>query len=252
MGRAIAEALINSKKVKKEDILVSVKSEESKEKLKREGFKVLPTGEVIKNSDIVFLAVKPNQVKEILERYRSLFGGKTLITVVAGLPISFYEDILGNEKVEIIRTMPNVNVRYGYGVVGVSFSEGVKDKEKVLELLKPLGLVLEVEERLMDALTALAGSGPAFVAEILDAYAEAGVKLGFKYGEALKIALYTFLGTIKNLMEKKLHPILLRDQVTSPGGTTIAGLSTLNEEALKGKLIKVIESAYNRSRELKN
>ena len=135
MGRAIAEALINSKKVKKEDILVSVKSEESKEKLKREGFKVLPTEEVIKNSDIVFLAVKPNQVREILEKYRSLFGGKTLITVVAGLPISFYEDILGNEKVEIIRTMPNVNVRYGYGVVGVSFSESVKDKEKVLELL---------------------------------------------------------------------------------------------------------------------
>jgi pyrroline-5-carboxylate reductase len=250
MGRAIAEALIKTQKVKKEKLLISVKSEKSKRKLSEEGFKVLPTEEVIKQSDIVFLAVKPNQVGEILKNYRPLFEGKTLITVVAGLLISFYKDLLGN-NVAIVRTMPNVNVKNGYGVVGVSFSKNVKNKAEILELLKPLGLILEIDEKLMDAITALAGSGPAFVAEIIDAYAEAGVRLGFKYNEALKIALYTFLGTIKNLLEENKHPILLRDEVTSPGGTTIAGLKTLNEEAIKGKLIKVVESAYLRSQELK-
>ena len=93
----------------------------------------------------------------------------------------------------------------------------------------------------------MAGSGPAFVAEILDAFAQGGVKLGFKYETALKIALYTFAGTVALIEEENLHPVLLRDKVTSPAGTTVYGLTKLNREGLKGVIAEILEEAYKRA-----
>ena len=125
-----------------------------------------------------------------------------------------------------------------------------EEREGIKKLLALTGEVFEIDESLMDAITALAGSGPAFVAEIIDAYTMAGVKLGFKPQEALKLALQTFLGTLELLREENTHPSVFRDKVTSPAGTTVYGLHLLNERGLKGHLISAIEEAYKRAREL--
>ena len=252
MARAIAEGLIRAG-FPKEKILASVRSERSKEKLQKEGFKVLPPEEVIEKSDFLFLATKPKDLPAAVEPFKEhpKKGEKVFISVAAGVPLRKLKDLLGEDS-KIVRTMPNVNVAVGKGVWGVAFSENLTPAERqtVKELLEKTGLVVELEESLMDAITALAGSGPAFIAEIIDAFAEAGVKLGFKYPDALKIALYTFTGTLQLMEERNEHPILLRDKVTSPAGTTIYGLSKLHSEGIKGKLIEVVEEAYKRAKGL--
>ena len=251
MGRAIAEGLIRSGYLKKEDFLVSVKSSESKKSLEGEGFKVETNEGVVKKSEILFLAVKPKDLKKVLEEIKPLVGDKPIISVAAGVPLKFYLEILG-EGAKVARTMPNLNVKIGKGIWGVSFAPafGGEDREEIKKLLSLTGEVFEIDESLMDAITALAGSGPAFVAEIIDAYTMAGVKLGFKPQEALKLALQTFLGTLELLREENTHPSVFRDKVTSPAGTTVYGLHLLNERGLKGHLISAIEEAYKRAREL--
>ncbi len=250
MGKAIAEGLLRSGRFTKGDFFVSVAREESKKRLTAEGWKVLPSEEIARKSDLLFLAVKPKDGERVLKKLREHLGGKVLVSVLAG--VSLEKLNLWSPNSLNVRTMPNVNVSVSKGVWGVSFPEGFPEDKKrmVLGILELTGLVLEIDESLMNALTALAGSGPAFVAELLDTFAQAGVKLGFKYPDALKIALYTFGGTVEKLLNEGKHPAILRDSVTSPGGTTAYGLSVLNEEAIKGKLIKVFEAAKRRADEL--
>lgn len=249
MGRAIAEGLIRSGHYKRENFLVSVKSEESKQKLEGEGFKVETNEGVVKNSEILFLAVKPKDLKKVLEEIKPFLGNKPLISVAAGVPLKTYLEVLG-ESAKAVRSMPNLNVKIGKGIWGITFAPafGGEEREEIKKFLSLTGEVLEVDESLIDAITALAGSGPAFVAEIIDAYAQAGVKLGFKHNEALKIALQTFLGTLELLKEENIHPSMFRDKITSPAGTTIYGLHLLNEKGIKGNLISVVEAAYKRAK----
>ena len=252
MARAIAEGLTRAG-FPKENILASVRSEKSREKLQKEGYRVLTPKEVFEKSKYLFLATKPKDLPKAVEGFKDYpqKGEKVFISVAAGVSLQKLKELLG-EDAKIVRTMPNVNVAVGKGVWGVAFSENITpaERETVKKLLEKTGLVVEIDESLMDAITALAGSAPAFIAEIVDAFAEAGVKLGFKYPEALKIALYAFMGTLQFMEEKNEHPILLRDKVTSPAGTTIYGLSKLHSEGIKGKLIEVIEEAYKRARGL--
>jgi len=248
MGRAIAEGLQRAG-FSKSDFNITVRSK--REELKREGYRVLPLKENVKNSNILILAVKPKDLKRVLEEIgnKENLKGKLIVTVAAGVPLKEYKRFLG-ESAKVIRTMPNLNVKYNKGLWAVSFSESVGEEEKKLvrELLSKTGEVLEIPESLMDAFTALAGSGPAFAAEIVDAFAEAGVKLGFSYGDALKIAVQTFAGTLLYMEKENLHPALLRDRVTSPGGTTIYGLSVFHKRGIKGFLMEVVEEAYRRAK----
>jgi len=252
MGRAIAEGLLRAG-FPKENLFVSVRSSESGEKLQREGFQVLTPEGVLEKSDLLFLATKPKDLPKAVGfiKEHPLKGEKIFVSVAAGVPLKRLKELLG-EGAKIVRTMPNVNVSVGKGVWGVAFSEELTpaEREEVKKLLEKTGVAVEVDESLMDAITALAGSGPAFVAEIIDAFATAGVKLGFKYPEALKIALYTFMGTLQLMEERGEHPVLLRDRVTSPAGTTVYGLSRLHSEGIKGKLVEVVEEAYRRAKEL--
>jgi pyrroline-5-carboxylate reductase len=250
MGQAIAKGLIRSGYFQKGDFVVAVGSQPSADRLKSEGWKVLSAREVVKNTNIVFIAVKPKDGEKVLKSLAVDLKGKVLISVMAGIPLEKLNEWSPHSY--NVRTMPNVNVEVGKGIWGVTFDEKTDEtlRGNILEILNLTGLALEIPERLMNAITALAGSGPAFVAEILDAFAQAGVKLGFKYSEALKLALYTFGGTIDLISEKNLHPVAMRDKVTSPAGTTIYGLAVMNEEGLKGKLVKVIETAKLRADEL--
>lgn len=123
-------------------------------------------------------------------------------------------------------------------------------KERLLKLLSSLGEVIEVKEELMDSITGLSGSGPAYVFTFIDALAMAGVKIGFSYQDALKIATQTVLGTAKLLKETAEHPAVLRDKVASPAGTTIYGLHKLEEKGFKDAIISAVEEATNRSKQL--
>ena len=254
MGRAIAEGLLKTGNFSKGDFIVSVKSAESNEKLRREGFKVANTNEVVQESEVILLAVKPKDLPTVVSQIKDLplLEKKIFISTCAGVELRKLNELFGKNNLKLVRTMPNINVKVGKGVWAVTFGENfsAEEREKVKKLLALTGLVLEVEESFMDSVTALAGSGPAFVAEILDAFAQGGVKLGFKYETALKIAVYTFLGTISLMEEDNLHPAILRDRVTSPAGTTIYGLSKLNKEGLKGTIVEVLEEAYKRAKSL--
>ncbi|HID79821.1 MAG TPA: pyrroline-5-carboxylate reductase [Aquifex aeolicus] len=254
MGRAIAEGFLKTGNFSKEDFIVSVNSAESKEKLQREGFKVASTDEVVKESEVIFLAVKPKDLPTVVSQIKELplLEKKVFISICAGVELKKLQQLFGKENIKLVRAMPNINVKVGKGVWALTFGENfsTKDIEKIKKLLAPTGLILEVEESLIDSVTALAGSGPAFVAEILDAFAQGGVKLGFKYETALKIAVSTFLGTISLMEEEDLHPAILRDRVTSPSGTTIYGLSKLNKEGMKGTIVEVLEEAYKRAKGL--
>lgn len=251
MAQAIYEGLTKFGNFKQSDFLITVKSNKSKERLTKEGFKVVEIKDLVKNSEVIFIAVKPKDGEKVLKSIAPLLSDQILISVMAGVPLQKMEELLP-ETAKVVRTMPNINVRVGKGVWGLTFGKNLdeNDQEKVKKLLKTTGLVVEIDEPLMDAITALAGSGPAFVAEIIDAFAQAGVKLGFSYKEALNIALYTLGGTVENLLQTKEHPILFRDRVTSPGGTTIYGLSKFNSHGIKGELMEVIEEAFVRAKKL--
>jgi pyrroline-5-carboxylate reductase len=254
MGRAIAEGLLKSGKFTKEDFLISVRSKESGEKLLAEGFRVTDTPKVVKEASLILIAVKPKDLPQLVSQIKGLpdLEKKIFISTCAGVTLKKLKELFHPAQPQLVRTMPNINVKVGKGVWAVAFDQDFPEgaKEKVKSFLSLTGLVLEVEEELINAITALAGSGPAFVAEIIDAFAQGGVKLGFKYETALKIALYTFAGTVDLIEEENLHPILLRDRVTSPAGTTIYGLTKLNREGLKGIIAEVLEESYKRAKEL--
>ncbi len=249
MGKAIAEGLIRSGEFSREDFLVSVRSEESRKKLTSEGWKVRAPVLVAREAAVVFVAVKPKDA-EALKELAPYLEKKPVISVMAGVSLDKLRGIF--PEAYLIRTMPNVGVAVGKGVWGISFAKDFPEglDIEIKKLLALTGLVVDIDESLMNAITALAGSGPAFVAELIDAFAEAGVKLGFKYEQALKVALYTFAGTVELMEEKNLHPALMRDKVTSPAGTTIYGLSVLNAEGVKGKVMKAVEEAKNRADQL--
>ncbi|NPB05424.1 MAG: pyrroline-5-carboxylate reductase [Aquificae bacterium] len=250
MGRAVARGLERAG-VGRENFIVSVKSKTSKEKLLKEGYSVLPLEGVALASDVLFLAVKPKDLFEVAKAAAPYARGKLLVSLLAGTDLETLKRAFPQAKV--VRTMPNLAVSVGKGLWGVTFSPDLSEEEKrkVVDLLSKTGKVFELEESLMDAFTALAGSGPAFAAELLDALAQGGVKLGFKYQTALEAVLALFEGTVALLKEEGLHPALLRDRVSSPAGTTVYGLSVLYSKAVKGALMEALEAAAKRAKELK-
>jgi pyrroline-5-carboxylate reductase len=148
--------------------------------------------------------------------------------------------------------MPNICVKVGEGIIGITSNNIVTKEErgKVQKILSPLGHFVEAGEELMDAITALGGSGPAFFLLFLEAMIDAGVKIGLARDKAKAISLQVVKGTLKMLEEEKIHPTVMRDMITSPGGTTIAGIAMLEERAFKGSVIEAIEKACKRAKEL--
>jgi pyrroline-5-carboxylate reductase len=250
MGRAIAEGLLRSNIFSTSDFLISVRSENRKKELISEGWKVIPSHEVALNSKVIFLAVKPKDGEKVLRNLSRYLKEKVLVSVMAGIPLKKLDE--WSPLSFNVRTMPNINVSVGEGVWGVSFSDKFPEglKTDVKTILQITGITVEIDEGLMNAITAIAGSGPAFICEIADAIAAAGVKFGFKYNDALKIALQTIGGTITYLTENKIHPISMRDKITSPAGTTIYGLSVINKSGLKGNLMETFEETKKRADEL--
>ena len=258
MAEALVKGLLASSFVGSKDIFVSDLISDRLEYLSRE-YKVKTTGdnrELVRKSDILVLAVKPQAIKKVLESFSDLVdSNKTIISVAAGISINLIEDTLdvqGKKKISVIRTMPNTPALVQEGataICGGGYSTKL-DIKIAHHIFKAIGQTVNIEEIHMDAVTGLSGSGPAYIFMIIEALSDAGVKVGLSREVSNILTIQTILGSAKLARDSGKHPGELKDMVTSPGGTTISGLHMLEEGGIRNALMNAVEMATQRSREL--
>jgi pyrroline-5-carboxylate reductase len=207
---------------------------------------------ILQQCRTVVLAVKPQSVNAVLTPLRGEWSmDHLLISIAAGTPIAALE-LLTNKRCRIVRVMPNTPCLVGAGAsayaLGPTATRG--DGEYVQRLLATVGTAVEVAEPLLDVVTGLSGSGPAYVFQMIEGLSDGGVKMGLSRPVAMQLAAQTVMGAARMVLETGQHPAVLRDAVTSPGGTTIAGLHVLESAAVRGALISAVEAGTRRSQEL--
>jgi pyrroline-5-carboxylate reductase len=208
--------------------------------------------DAVAGADIVLVAVKPWIVAPVLTQVApALTQNHVLISIAGGVRIAKMEEIVGG-KVPVIRSMPNTPALIGEGATAIARGSHASDAHFALaeELFAAVGKTVEVEERLLDAVTGLSGSGPAYVYLLIEALMDGGVKAGLTRDTARLLAAQTVFGAAKMVLDSDDHPAQLRDNVTTPGGTTIAGLTVLERAGMRVALMDAIEAAAQRSREM--
>lgn len=254
MGKAIVRGLIESGKAAPDQITVSTQRETSRENI-RETFGVHTTGknqEVAEVSEILFFAVKPYAYEAVMKEAKSVLKEDALVIgMAAGVTIEKMKEHLGQEK-KIVKIMPNTPVAVSEGVIAVSYSENLTQDEKteVSDLLSILGKVSVIDEKQMDVITGIAGSSPAYVYMFIEAMADAAVKNGLPRKEAYDISAQAVLGAAKMVLETGIHPGILKDMVTSPGGTTIEAVAVLEEKGFRHAVISAVDACVDKSRKM--
>lgn len=209
--------------------------------------------EAVEDADIVIYSIKPQIMEKVLrETACRLDMTKLIISVAAGVPMAAIESCL-EKDLRLVRAMPNIAAFVKQSATAIAAGENAtkEDVETAMEIFNSVGESIFLGENdLMDAITGLSGSGPAYIFLIVDAMADAGVKMGLSRQDALLLSIQTILGSAELLKDSGVHPGELKDRVTSPGGTAIAGLHTLENGGLRTTLINAVEAATNRSREL--
>lgn len=203
-------------------------------------------------ADVALLAVKPQVLDAVLEFLGQTLAGRIVVSIVAGVPISRIADRL-HGGARVVRVMPNMPAVVREAVSALVFGPGIGPEEKALvtTLFESVGRVVIVEELWMDAVTGLSGSGPAYVFLAIEALADGGVKMGLPRAVAETLAAQTVLGAARMALETGEHLGRLKDQVASPGGTTIAGLQALEQAGFRASLMSAVEAATRRSIELR-
>lgn len=206
--------------------------------------------DAIRDAAVVLLAVKPGVVPAVLDQNIGGLAGKLVVSIAAGIGLDDLTGRVGHERV--IRVMPNTPALVGSGASGYCCGDGVTpaDREAIEAMLGAIGLAVAVEEPQMDAVTGLSGSGPAYVYVAIEALADGGVAAGLPRPLALRLAAQTVLGAARMVLESERHPAELKDAVASPGGTTIAGLRSLEQNGFRKSLIEAVVAAADRSRQL--
>lgn len=210
--------------------------------------------EIFAEADVIFLAVKPAQISSLLTEFQYILEKRQsllLISMAAGVRLEKLASLVPSQH-RFIRMMPNTPVSIGQGVISYALSANCQadDKEVFCQLLQHAGLLFEISEGLIDAATGLAGCGPAFVYLFIEALADAGVQTGLQRETALQMAAQTVLGAGQLVLESKQHPGVLKDQVCSPGGSTIAGVASLEAHAFRGIVMEAVNKAYKRTKKL--
>ena len=255
MGEALISGLISSASSRPENIICTDVREATLEAVQKEyGVRTTSSNlEAVADSDIVVYAVKPQIMAAVLnETAEKLDMSKLIISIAAGVPMEAIESCL-NKKLRLIRVMPNIAAAVKEAATAVAAGKHAtqEDIKLAMTVFNSIGKTVFIPENyLMDAITGLSGSGPAYIFLIVEALVDAGVKVGLSRPEALLLSAQTVLGAAKMLIETREHPGQLRDRVTSPGGTAIAGLATLEQGGLRTTLINAVEVATNRSKEL--
>jgi len=254
MAMALAKGFVRAGLVTADHLLASDPVANARERFSQEiGAKTTNNNlEVATSADVLFLAVKPQQMAAVLAELSGQIFEKTLVvSIAAGLRLSVLANGLG-PKARLVRVMPNTPCLVGQGACGYCLGEQATadDGQLIERLLGAVGKAFRVEEKLLDAVTGLSGSGPAFVYMIIEALSDGGVRMGLPRTVASALAAQTVLGSAQMVLQTGEHPAVLKDRVTSPGGTTIAGLQALEEGGLRAALMAAVEEATYRSIEL--
>jgi pyrroline-5-carboxylate reductase len=254
MGEAILKGLIAAELVKPQQVTVTDVVEARLTYL-RETYAVqalTDNAKAVVQADLIIVAVKPQDIVPTIEGIApAVHDPQVLISIAAGVPTAKIEAAFG-KAVRVVRVMPNTPALVLAGAAGLCAGSHATpaDLEVARVLFDALGKTVVVSEYLMDAVTGLSGSGPAYIFVLIEALADGGVKMGLSREAALTLSAQTVYGSAKLLLETGLHPGELKDRVTSPAGTTIAGLSALEAHAFRGAVIDAVEQATLRSREL--
>ena len=255
MGEAMIRGVLSAKLRSPEQVVVYDAAPGRGEELRgRLGVAVARSvEELLRSCDTVVVAVKPQVLSSVLSGIsRDAARGKTFVSIVAGAKIALFEKALG-EGAKIVRTMPNTPAQVGMGCTGIYFPPVVDaaTRKEVLALFSSFGTVAEMpREDLLDAVTALSGSGPAYAFLFIEALADGAVRAGMGRAEASLLAASTLEGAARMVRETGKHPAELKDMVMSPGGTTAAGVAALERGAFRATVMEAVLSAWHRCREL--
>ena len=254
MATALANGFVRAGLVSADRLMASDPSEAA-----RAGFAAATGGravarnpEVVKFAPVILLAVKPDQATDALAGLRPQVGRKHLvISIAAGVPLAKLESALGEGR-RVVRVMPNTPALVGASASAYALGlfATPDDGELVQRLLTAIGAAFQVQEALLDAVTGLSGSGPAYGYLIIEALSDGGVAAGLPREVATRLAAQTMLGAAKMVLETGLHPGALKDMVTSPGGTTIEGLQELEKGMVRGALMNAVRAAAEKSKKL--
>lgn len=251
MGGALIGGLLSKRVFEADRIVACTGSEESRRRVAEEyGIRTVPgPAEVCSESRIIVLAVKPKQVPEVVSEMGDV-SGKILVSVVAGLTVEQLKSYVPDVK--IVRVMPNHCCMVLEGAMGYCDDGTLTDSERgeVAGILGSVGLAVSVSESEMDIVTGIAGSSPAFIYLVIDAMADAGVLNGLKRDAAIRLAAQSVLGAAKMVLETGKHPDILRDEVCSPGGTTIEGVRELEDRSLRAAMIAAVDVTAEKSRRM--
>ncbi len=210
--------------------------------------------EVARSSDVIILAVKPQQMGSVLDELKPVLTNQhLLISIAAGIKIDFLEKHI-NWGVRVVRVMPNQPCQVGASASAFALGKSAKmeDKEIVQKILNSVGIAFSLDEKYLDAVTGLSGSGPAYIYMVIEAMADGGVLAGLPRDVSIALAAQTVLGSAKTVMETRKHPGELKDMVASPAGTTIEGIRVLEEYSIRAAFIDAVEAGAKKSHELGN
>lgn len=254
MGEALIRGLLGANLVPADLMAATdVRTERTAQLTKQFGITAhADNARLVREADVVILAVKPQIMAGVLSEIAAAVTARhLLISIAAGVATSTIRTALGKDA-RIIRVMPNTPALVLQGAAAVAKGTGLGPDDLAIaeEIFGAVGRVVVLDEELMDAVTGLSGSGPAYVAIVVESLADGGVKMGLDRATAMTLATQTVLGTAQLLLETGMHPGSLKDMVSSPGGTTIAGISALEEGGIRATFIRAVERATLRSREL--
>lgn len=254
MAQAMIAGIIESKIVSANNIMASKSKVSKEDKLgKKFGIHITQDNkEVAEGADYLILAIKPFMYEKILKEIKDhIKKDAVVISIGAGISSNFLKNNL-NEGTKFIKTMPNTPAMVGEGMTGISPNKGLnkEDVEEVLEIFNSFGKTEIIDENLMDGFTALCGSSPAYIYILIEAMADAGVMEGIPRTQAYRMAAQSVLGSAKMVLETELHPAALKDNVCSPGGTTIEAVTSLEENGFRNAIIKAVKVCASKSKEM--
>lgn len=253
MGQAIGNGLIESGQIApKQLVLQDLYTDKLSDYADKGAVIADSPADLASKSDVLILATKPQDMEAALESLGPSFQSDTLvISIAAGLSISFFQKYLG-ESARIVRVMPNTPALVGAGAAGYALSDTCSDSDEALvrTIFEAVGIGVEVPESAIDAVTALSGSGPAYYFYLVECFVNSGVELGLPEEQATELAIQTLYGAGKMLMETGEPAAVLREKVTSKGGTTFAALESFRSNHLNETIFAAMKAASDRSREL--
>ena len=252
MAQAMIQGMLHAVVLSPQDIIISAPSQATRDKMASLGVSVTPDNKQVAQSDIVFLTVKPYLYRDVIGEIASSIRPETIIVTVA--PGIRFEQLRTwfERPVKVIRTMPNTPALVAAGVTGYCRNDQATDDEmeQVVRLLESFSRTVAVKESLMEAVSGLSGSGPAYVFMIIESMAQAGIQAGLPQKQAIELAAQTVFGAAKMVLESNVAPATLRDQVCSPGGATIEGVRVMEQKGVRSGVMEAVIAGMERAKEL--